>query len=240
MYSAGAGWGSEMALDTYAALQTSIASFLNRTDLTSAIPDFVTLAEAQIRRRINRAWKDGKTLPRAMVTSASFSITAETAAQPSDFIGVVAFTIDSQAVKLSYLSPTAFEREKALRGPSQVSATPQYFTIIGSNFKFLPTPDVTYSGTLEYWQKFTALSSGVNWILTTHPDVYLYGSLAQSAPYLMDDARIQLWGGLFATAIDDLLNSDPSPANESVLRADGGLTPHRYGNAWDITTDTFR
>ena len=38
-----------MALDgTYGGLKTSVADFLNRGDLASAIPDFITLAEAQI------------------------------------------------------------------------------------------------------------------------------------------------------------------------------------------------
>jgi len=35
-----------MALGTYAQLKTSIADWLNRSDLTSAIADFITLAEA--------------------------------------------------------------------------------------------------------------------------------------------------------------------------------------------------
>ena len=45
-----------MALTTYTGLKASIADFLNRDDLTSVIPDFVALAEAQINRDI-RHWK---------------------------------------------------------------------------------------------------------------------------------------------------------------------------------------
>ena len=41
-----------MALNTYTALRTSIADFLNRDDLTSVIPDFIALAEAQINRDV--------------------------------------------------------------------------------------------------------------------------------------------------------------------------------------------
>ena len=37
-----------MALATYSDLKASVADFLNRTDLTSTIPDFIALAEADI------------------------------------------------------------------------------------------------------------------------------------------------------------------------------------------------
>ena len=45
-----------MALTTYAELKTAIGDFLNRDDLTSVAPDFITLAEADINRRV-RHWR---------------------------------------------------------------------------------------------------------------------------------------------------------------------------------------
>ena len=45
-----------MALTNYTGLKASIADFINRDDLTSVIPDFISLAEAQINRDI-RHWK---------------------------------------------------------------------------------------------------------------------------------------------------------------------------------------
>ena len=41
-----------MSLSNYTGLKASIADFLNRDDLTAVIPDFITLAEAQINRDI--------------------------------------------------------------------------------------------------------------------------------------------------------------------------------------------
>ena len=41
-----------MALTTYAELKTSIGDWLNRADLTAVIPDFISLAEAQIERTL--------------------------------------------------------------------------------------------------------------------------------------------------------------------------------------------
>ena len=39
-----------MALTNYSELKSSIADFLNRDDLTSVIPTFISLAEAQFAR----------------------------------------------------------------------------------------------------------------------------------------------------------------------------------------------
>ncbi len=41
-----------MALTTFAELKTSIADWLNRDDLTTVIPDFITLAEHQMEREV--------------------------------------------------------------------------------------------------------------------------------------------------------------------------------------------
>lgn len=230
-----------MALDTYSNLQTSIASFLNRADLTAVIPDFITLAEAQILRRLMKSWHDGHSLPRKMVTrNAAFSINAEMVNLPTDFLGLLALSIDTEPEKLRYVKPDTLAHEKARRGLVITPATPQIFSVVGTQFQFLPVPDVTYTGTLIYWAKPSALSSAVNWILQDHPDVYLFGALLQSAPYLMDDPRIQVWGTLFSQALDDLIKSDPLPNDGSLLRSDVGIVirPYTMTN-FDITTGDF-
>ena len=48
-----------MALATYSDLKTSIANWLDRSDLTDVIPDFIALAETRHKRdfKIRRVWK---------------------------------------------------------------------------------------------------------------------------------------------------------------------------------------
>ena len=45
-------------------------------------------------------------------------------------------------------------------------------------------------------------------MLTQNPDIYLYGSLMASAPFLMDDEKIAIWGALFDKAVRDLESQD--------------------------------
>jgi len=63
---------------------------------------------------------------------------------------------------------------------------------------------------LIYYGKLSKLSTSntTNWLLTLSPDVYLYGSLLQAAPYLQDDARIQVWAGLYQRGIEALNLAD--------------------------------
>ena len=71
----------------------------------------------------------------------------------------------------------------------------------------LPPPDTGYTAELTYVATLAKLSdsNASNWVLERHPDVYLYGSLLQAAPYLRDDERVGLWTPLYAQAIEDMI-----------------------------------
>ena len=56
-----------MAFDTYANLKTAIANFLARDDLTTQIPDFISLAEARMSREL-----DTRSQEKRMLTSAEY------------------------------------------------------------------------------------------------------------------------------------------------------------------------
>jgi hypothetical protein len=45
-------------------------------------------------------------------------------------------------------------------------------------------------------------------MLTNNPDVYLYGALMEAEPFLMNDARVQLWATAYQQAIADLQEQD--------------------------------
>ncbi len=106
--------------------------------------------------------------------------------------------------------------------------------MVGDEFQFIPIPDASYLVELTYWRRIPPLSdtNTTNWILSDHPDAYLYGALVQSAPYLMDDSRITTWGTLFTAALDDM-NNDPMPAEGITLTVDDGLL-QRCGYGYDI------
>ena len=191
-----------MALTTYAELKTSVGDWLNRTDLATAISDFVSLAEAQIERQL-------RTRQMIVRATASFAAAAEYGTVPDDFLEAKAIKINTNPVtNLTFQTIDAMDQ---LSNTTYLSSgKPLYFTVVGNQFRLLPIPDGAYTAELVYYAKLTKLSSTVatNWLLTQAPDVYLYGALLQAAPYLQDDARIQVWSSLYQAGLDQLQIAD--------------------------------
>jgi len=194
-----------MALTTYAELKTSIGDWLNRSDLTTAIPDFISLAEAQIERTLRT---------RQMIVRANAFFNAQYGAVPADFLETKSLKLTSTnpETPLSFLSIDALDNEMT---KFTASGRPKFFGIVGGQFRLVPTPDSNYTTELTYYAKLTKLSSSVatNFLLDSSPDIYLYGALLQAAPYLQDDARIQTWATLYERALNDLQTADDRGAS---------------------------
>jgi hypothetical protein len=189
-----------MALTTYTELKASIADWLNRTDLTTQIPDFISLSEAQIERQLRT---------RQMLTRTTLTIDAQFESTPADFLEVRTLKLTGT----NPITPLTFMTMDSLDEQSTIdigSGRPKYFTVIGTEFRFVPTPDASYASEIVYFAKLNKLSTSVatNFLLTSSPDVYLYGSLLQAAPYLLDDARIPVWSSLYERALSDLQLAD--------------------------------
>jgi len=189
-----------MSLSTYSDLQTSIANYLARSDLTSQIPDFITFAENRLRRelRIRQMLKS--------VTTATVS-GDNTIEIPADFLQVRDFVVMTNPIQpLSYSSPSALSND--LRA-SEVGV-PLSYTILANDFQVSPAPDGIYTVKLLYFSAPAYLSSSntSNVFLTTAPDALLYASLIEAEPYLMNDARINTWGTMYDRAIASLTKSD--------------------------------
>ena len=194
-----------MALSTYNELKTSIGDWLNRSDLTSVIPDFINLAEAQIERTLRT---------RQMTVRTNISFSSEYASVPADFLETKSLKLTSTnpQTPLTFLTIDGMDDE-ATRQSS--SGRPKFFTVIGDQFRLLPVPDGTYTAELTYFAKLSKLSGSVatNWLLASSPDAYLYGALLQAAPYLQDDARITTWATLYERALNDLRTADSRGAS---------------------------
>ena len=140
-----------------------------------------------------------------MLTTATGTLTAGTAtlAQPSDFLSVESFyiTTGGESIMQTFVTPTALEQTVA----SDSSGQPTHIAVIGSNFKLKPIPDSAYNYTLLYYQNVPVLTTDTdtNWVLTNHPDAYLYGVLVFGGIYL-NDSRVQEWSTLFTRALQGI------------------------------------
>lgn len=202
-----------MALDTYSGLKTTIADYLNRDDLTSAIPSFITLAEAKFNRKLR---------VRQMVKRATATIDTQYFAFPSDFLQAKEFQLNTNPITyLQYV--TQNQGDYGSQNNYIAPGKPQFYTIVGTQIQVIPTPDAAYTGEFTYYGKITALSDAntSNWLLAYAPDLYLYGSLLEATPYLKDDERLAVWNTLYANSIGDIEVADQraSVSSTPIVRA---------------------
>lgn len=200
-----------MSLSTYSDLQSAVADWLERSDLTARIPDFITLAEGQMNRELR---------VRKMLAVSTASIADEYSALPSDFLEEVSLTLTDVAgciVDLDAAPQGALDRRWGYDGKTR------YYAIVGDQVRYWPAPDATYTATLTYYQAIPALSEDntSNWVLAKHPDAYLYGTLLQAAPFLRDPEAARTWSELYTVALDGIRKAYPTKVG--ALRTDAAL-----------------
>jgi hypothetical protein len=189
-----------MAFTNYSALKTTIASYLGRTDLTTMIPTFITLAEARLQREL-------RTRQLLKSATATMAVGDGTVGLPADFLEMRDLYIrGNPRMPVTYLTPSAFTRDAR----ADESGLPVYYTVIGSELLFAPVPDGQYVLEMLYYYKPVVLSDSnvSNAFLSNYPDLLLYGSLAQAEPYLMNDARLATWASLYADTLNLIETSD--------------------------------
>ena len=186
-------------LASYSDLKTGITSWLDvsASDLSSQIDDLVTLAETRIFR---------ETRTQVMETAFSGAITNGTIATPAGYL----------ALKNAYIvgNPTQRLERRSVEWiydnfPNRSSDTrPRYIAREGSNFIFGPYADSAYTVTGVYYQKPAAISSAVNALFTTNPDLYLFACLAESEPLIGRDPRVALWEAKYKNILADVNGID--------------------------------
>ena len=192
-----------MAITTNSELNTAVANWLSRADLTSRIPEFIALFEAKFNRDMR--------VPQQERRNESFSIDAEYVNVPTDFLELRSMFVTSSGVRYPVNQmPPSQESEFYSTG----SGVPQFVSVSGHTtadgtmaFRFAPPPDGTYTATIVYYAKLPALNSTTqttNWLLTNYPDAYLYGALLEAAIFIAEDQRIPMWKAAYDMATGSL------------------------------------
>jgi len=198
-----------MAITNYTDLQSTIADYLARTDLTTQIPLFIQLAENRLRR-------DLRIRPMLKVVTTATTASDPTVALPSDFLEMRDLHIESSPIQtLVYQNPSNFYRNT--KASTADSGAPKFYTVMGSEFQFAPIPDSNYTLKMVYYASPTYLgtSNSSNIFLANCPDLLLYASLGEAEPYLMNDARVQTWATLYDRGLNSLTVSDSASENPS-------------------------
>jgi len=187
------------AFTSYDNLKTNIADYLARSDLTDKIPMFVALAE----KRLNRDLRLRQTLQQSTYTLESgFQVPT-----PSDFLEMKDIHIDANPIiNLDFKTVSQFYRLANVSG----SGNPINYTLVSNNFVLAPRPTGSSVINMTYYKipKILSDTNSSNEYLDVCPDLLLYASLVESAPFLMNDERLTTWEALYTRGLTSITKSD--------------------------------
>lgn len=186
-----------VSITTYSELQTAVANWLNRSDQTARIPEFIALAEAALNRDVDLRFMQKRTTT-TLVASTEYYDT------PDDLLEIRQVQLNTDPVRnLRMLTPS----QLTLEYPSNSVGVPKAVAIIGDELRLRPIPDSGYTLEIQYKGRLTALSDAApsNWILSYAPDAYLFGSLIQAAAYVdVPESDLGKWVAGYGSAVEQL------------------------------------
>ena len=207
-----------MAITSYSTLISAVKTYLNRSDISDAqIKEFISLAEASFNRVLRT---------RNQITRSTSDISTQFVSQPTDLLELYNIQLNSDPIVR--LEQVSLSKMDELKSASSTTGKPRYFAITGADLEFYPAPDATYEIEVIYYKTIPPLSDSNtdNFLLTNQNDIYLFGTLVQAEPFLMNDERIGVWGALLGKGIEELRVSDQRSQTESgtiVMRAKRNL-----------------
>lgn len=128
-----------------------------------------------------------------MATDLALTVAGNAAALPVDCLELIRVQQDGQ-YPMDYVAEEGMLRLLKVGG----SGTARMYTQQGRDLAFYPALDdgATVGG--RYYKQFPDISQGtLNAAFNRYPDLWLYAALAESAPFLGEDARLPLWKGLY-------------------------------------------
>lgn len=185
-----------MALSNYAALQTAVLAFIERTGQTAEAPDWITLAEARLNRELG-----------AVETETTLTGTAD-----SRRIDISSISVERPIALM--LAETGYDEVPVLPRADgtfvyrTTSDKPRFYAIDGTYIDFDCPLASAYPFRFRYRERF-ALSGSVttNWLLTYHPDVYLAASIVWGHAYNMNFPGASAYKQVLDEAIPSIKNS---------------------------------
>lgn len=191
-----------MAITTQPELLQAVSDAMARSDLTSFIPDFVTMAE----NWLNYGSENVSPLrTKEMEATTSLVPTAGVVALPSDFLEWKRVSENTSYKRtLAYITPDEAER----RYPDGAAGLGERFTIVGTSLYTYPL--VSNNVNLVYYQAIPALtaSNTTNWLLTKAPGVYLRATLVQAYAFIKDATEMATQAQLASALIAGMNRSD--------------------------------
>ena len=191
---------------TYTSLLSDLRRYLERGFTQESdpyvyeqLPRLITLAERRIARELK---VEGFIVPVTTTLQAGVSVYAK----PDRWRDTVSMRIETNAIQArSYEYIRNYWPDDAQTGTPEFYADYDY-----QHWLIAPAPAVDTSIEILYYEqpRFLGDETQTNFITEYAPDMLLYGSLLEAAPYLKNDSRLQIWQSLYDRAAQALSGED--------------------------------
>jgi len=174
-----------MSIASYDELKTAVSSWTDRDDLTSRIPDFITLGEAYINRMLRIRPMERR------VQASTVSGTSYYGLPPRYRQMRHMKLLTSPTTDLEYVTPERLDTIYA----GSTNGKPRVYTVAGDEIRLGPTPDASYTMEMLYYQAFESLSSSKpsNWLMEEAQDLLLAATLSELGPFIRDEKAVIYW-----------------------------------------------
>lgn len=207
-------------MKNYSELQSFVADFLARDDLSAQIKTFVSLAEQRMSRELNIAILE-------RVARADVLATQQFVSLPTDMRSIreIAVIDGTTRTSLRYLTPAQLDERKR----NTTTTDLEFYSITANDVELLGIPAKALKLEIIYNEGVAALDSATptSTILTRHGDAYLHGTLHQAFSFLQDEQRAQYHDALFTRAMAEVVkdsnNQRFGTADLQVRRAYDGI-----------------
>lgn len=196
---------------TYASLLTDVQAYLERgyaTDPTvfAQIPRLIMLAEKKIARRL-------KVQGLLEVVTATLEEGVSVYQKPDRWRRTVSmeFGQGEDLNERKQLFARGYEYCRTYWPDSAQEDAPEFYADYNyNNWLVVPTPDADYPWQIIYSQIPPLLDAATqtNWLTEYAPDVLLYSTLLEAAPFLKNDERIPVWQAMNEQSIQALNMQD--------------------------------
>jgi hypothetical protein len=209
-------------------LETRIAEYLDREDLTADIPKFIRLAETKIYRKL-RTRENEFTLE---ITEATLPEPISPIVMPQNFREFKLITLNDAPVENVSVQKFKIIQAGGYQGPAT------FFTMVERKLLLYPWPvespdtwdafvlDIVYYGTesivdMATWPTPTNPNTvpesdgtpsnttlrgqnATTRLFLVAPDIYLYGALAEANTFLLQPEKARFWGEAFGAVLAEL------------------------------------
>lgn len=139
----------------------------------------------------------------------SITVTGNLAPLPADCLALKRVQLDGE-YPMDYAAEEGILRLLKIGG----SGSARKFTQQGSSLLFFPSLSDATTVTGRYFKRAPDISTGtLSDAFNRYPDVWLYAALAESAPFIGEDARLPMWKTLYASRVRAAMCSDSAQAN---------------------------